>query len=63
MQTSLNSDCKLVLFADDSAISYAHKSPQVISDKISQALDNCSEWLIDNKLSLHPGKTDSSLFF
>ena len=48
MQISLNSDCKLVFFADDSAIflklfSYANKSPQVISDKLSQALDNCSE--------------------
>ena len=26
MQISLNSDCKLVLYADDSAIFYAHKS-------------------------------------
>ena len=62
MQISLNSDCKLVLYADDSAIFYAHKSPQVISDKLSQTLDNCSEWLIDNKLSLHLGKTESILF-
>ena len=62
MQISLNSDCKLVLYADDSAIFYAHKSTQVISDKLSQALDNCSEWLIDNKLSLHLGKTESILF-
>ena len=62
MQISLNSDCKLVLYADDSAIFYAHKSPQVISDKLSQALDNCSEWLIENKLSLHLGKTESILF-
>ena len=35
---------------------------RVISDKLSQALDNCSEWLIDNKLSLHLGKTESILF-
>ena len=40
MQISLNSDCKLVLYADDSTIFYAHKSPQVISDKLSQALDS-----------------------
>ena len=62
MQISLNSDCKLVLYADDSAIFYPHKSPQVISDKLSQALDNCSDWLIDNKLSLHLGKTENILF-
>ena len=62
MQISLNSDCKLVLYAGDNAIFYAHKSPQVILDKLSQALDNCSEWLIDNKLSLHLGETESILF-
>ena len=50
------------MYADDSAIFYAHKSPQVISDKLSQTLDNCAEWLIDNKLSLHLGKTESILF-
>ena len=58
METSINSDCKLILYADDSAIFYAHKDPHIISRKLSSVLDKCSTWLVNNKLSLHLGKTD-----
>jgi hypothetical protein len=30
--------------------------------KLSKVLENCSDWLIDNKLSLHLGKTECILF-
>jgi len=35
---------------------------QVISNKLSTDLHSCNEWLIDNKLSLHVGKTECILF-
>ena len=53
---------KLMLYADDSAILYSHKDTQVISERLSQELESCSTWLVDNKLSLHLGKTESIPF-
>ena len=61
MATSTEADCKLILYADDSAILFAHKDPKIISKKISKVMELCSEWLIDNKLSLYLGKTECVL--
>ena len=49
----------LLLYADDSTILFSHGNPDVISEKLGKELQscNCSQWLIDNKLSLHLGKT------
>lgn len=54
--------CKLLLYADDSALIVADKSPEAIQHRLSRELDSIREWLIDNKLSLHLGKTESILF-
>ena len=62
MSISINSDCKLLLYADDSTIIFSHKDPEFISQKLGNELESCSEWLIDNKLSLHLGKTECILF-
>ena len=62
MSISIDSDCKLILYADDSAILYTHKDPNIISSKLGSVLEKCSDWLIDNKLSLHLGKTECMLF-
>ena len=62
MSISINSDCKLLLYADDSTIIFSHKNPEFISQKLGKELESCSEWLIDNKLSLHLGKTECILF-
>ncbi|CAG2222199.1 unnamed protein product [Mytilus edulis] len=45
-----------------STILYSHKNPEVISEKLGKELESCSKWLIDNKLSLHLGKTETILF-
>ena len=58
MPISIDSQCKLILYADDSAILFAHKDPNVISSKLGNVLESCSSWLVDNKLSLHLGKTE-----
>ena len=62
MSMSISGECKLMLYTDDSAILYSHKDPRVISERLGQELESCSKWLVDNKLSLHLGKTESILF-
>ena len=47
---------------DDTAILFSHNDTRVISEKLSRMLKSCHEWLADNKLSLHLGKTVSILF-
>ena len=60
MSISLN--CRLSLYADDSALLFAHCDPKVIADRLSSELSRCKHWLVDNRLSLHIGKTESLLF-
>ncbi len=61
MEISVN--CKLLLYADDSALLVSHKDPQVISQTLSKELQSCHHWLIDNKLSLHLGKNRMHYFW
>ena len=60
--TSIDKDCKLILYADENTILFSHKDPEFISAKLGKVLEGCSEWLVDNKLSLHLGKTEYILF-
>ena len=53
---------KLLLYADDSAILVADKCLSNIETVLQNELEIVSEWLVDNKLSLHLGKTESKLF-
>ena len=52
----------LILYAVDSAILFSHKDQEVISQKLSEVIESCSNWLVDNKLSLHRGKTECVQF-
>ena len=52
----------LLLYADDSVILSFDKNPSVISRELSLDLESCNHWLVDNKLSLHIGKTECILF-
>ncbi len=52
---------KLLLYADDSVLLVSHRDPRVISNTLSQELESCNEWIIDNRLSLHLGKTETIL--
>ncbi|CAL4065468.1 unnamed protein product [Meganyctiphanes norvegica] len=54
--------CKLLLYADDSALIVSGSDPQAIASLLSKELESCRIWLMDNKLSLHLGKTESILF-
>ena len=59
MSISLN--CMLSLYADDSALIFSHKDSDVIAQRLSTELTNCKKWLVDNRLSLHVGKTECLL--
>ena len=52
-------NCDLMLYADDSV---SGKDVKQIETLLSHNLESTSERLIDNKLSLHLGKTESILF-
>jgi hypothetical protein len=52
MQIDIESDCKVLLYADDTAILFSDKNTKVISQKLSGMLKSCHEWLVDNKLTL-----------
>ena len=54
--------CKLLLYADDSALIVSGSDPKIIADALSKELESCRQWLMDNKLSLHLAKTESILF-
>ncbi|CAL4076096.1 unnamed protein product, partial [Meganyctiphanes norvegica] len=58
----LSVKCKLYLYADDSTLLVQGKQPTLIAQALSENLDRCKSWLIDNKLSLHLGKTEAILF-
>ena len=61
-QNSIDQDCQLLLCADDSVILFSHRNPEKISQHLVCQLESCSKWLVDNKLSLHLGKTECMLF-
>ena len=54
--------CKLLLYADDSALLVSGKDITKIEKELGSELEAVSDWLSDNKLSLHLGKTESILF-
>ena len=63
MSISINKQiCKLLLYADDSALIVSGSDPREIAELLTTELNSCRQWLIDNKLSLHLGKTESILF-
>ena len=55
-------NCKLLLYADDSALLVSGKDINEIEQSLSTELNSVSQWLCDNKLSLHLGKTESIIF-
>ena len=55
-------DCELTLYADDSCLSVTHKDVKHIEQVLNKNLSSLCDWLVDNKLSIHLGKTESILF-
>ena len=59
---SISVTCNLSLYADDSALIFSHSDPSHVASYLSSQLTSCKNWLTDNRLSLHIGKTESILF-
>ena len=57
---SLN--CRLSLYADDSALLVSGRDASEVARILSEELDTCRAWFVDNRLSFHPGKTECLLF-
>ena len=55
-------NCKLLLYVDDSVLLVSGKDVNRIEAILSNELQNVSNWLVDNKLSLHLEKTEFILF-
>ena len=53
---------KLLLYADDSVLLASGKDLVEIEATLSTEIQSVNDWLIDNKLSLHLGKTQSFVF-
>ena len=60
MSQSVN--CNLLLYADDSCLIVTHKDVNYIENTLNYNLSSLCNWLVDNKLSIHLGKTESILF-
>ena len=43
MEISVDSDCKLLLYANDSAILFSHKDPNVVAQKVGCILVSCNK--------------------
>ena len=52
----------LALYADDSALIASGPDADLVAAFLSEQLTSCRLLLIDNRLSLHVGKTESILF-
>ena len=46
---NISLQCRLSLYADDSALLFAHRDASVISDCLSKELSRCKGWLTDNR--------------
>ena len=53
---------KLLLYAAFSALLVSGKNTQLIQESLSSELKAAREWIINNKLSFHLGKTEYILF-
>ena len=60
METAVK--CKLSLYADDSTLIVSGKNIKDIETELSDELQSANNWLVDNMLSLHTGKSEAILF-
>ena len=60
MADSCSSD--LFLYTDDSELLTSHEHQSALESTLSAELASVNNWLIDNMLSLHLGKTEATLF-
>ena len=55
----VTSKCKVVLYADDTALIYSHTQTRVVENVLNNELNHVTQWLNTNKLTLNTKKTKS----
>ena len=53
--------CQLILYADDSALLVSGKDVNKIEEQLGNELSSLKGWLVDNRLSIHLRKTETTL--
>ena len=49
--------CQLILYADDSALLVSGRDVGLIEERLGNEVSSLNGWLVDNRLSIHLGKT------
>ena len=58
---SVSLGCHLSLYADDSTLIASGDNSRDLGEYLSDQLARCKRWMVDNRLSLHVGKTECIL--
>ena len=58
---SVSLGCHLSLYADDSTLVASGRNAAELGGYLSDQLGRCKDWMVDNRLSLHLGKTECIL--
>ena len=62
MVSVIDQPCKLFLYADDSILAVSGNDIDSVEGILTGNMGRLSDWLVENKLSLHLGKTESIMF-
>ena len=54
--------CQILMYADDTVIYFSAKDATQIAKTLSEELASVNQWLLDNSLFMHKGKTECVLF-
>ena len=54
--------CKLLMYANDTKIYFTARNAENIRNTLTNELVNVNDWLLNNSLFLHQGKTECALF-
>ena len=54
--------CKLLMYADDTVLLVSDKNINTVSVQLGNEVTNSYNWLLNNKLAMHMGKTECIVF-
>ena len=54
--------CQILMYADDTVLYFTASNAQEISSTLTNQLAKVTDWLVDNCLFIHQGKTECVLF-
>ena len=54
--------CQILMYADDTVMYFTASNAQEISSTLTSELAKVNDWLVDNSLFIHQGKTECVLF-